>query len=146
VQYLCFPKSLTVQSKYQQQRNDADLKIWIKSLRIPNQPSLGYDTVEVTNNDFITPTGLDKLGINEQVTVNGNTYNLAHGLNKLNPLLENEVLDFKEAQNVESYISIGQSLSNPSYNSIITTMVTAKNSKFLNKVAGQYAGIIRNPV
>ena len=146
VKYLGLPNPLDVQRKYQQQRNDANLKIWVKALKIYNAPSAGYDTVAVTSSDFITPTGLSRLGINEQITVNGATFTLPHGLDKRNPLTESEVLDSKEADFLESRISVNK----PSYNGILDTLANSKKSKFYGKVAlasmQQLYGTLQNGV
>ncbi len=135
VQYLGFANSIAVQTNFQTQRNNPDLKIWIKALRIYNAPTLGYDTIAITAKDFITPTGLGRLGVEEQITVGGVTRTLPHGLDRDNPLLENEVLDSKEADYLESFVSTGRSASNPSMNTIINSILTAKNSKYAGNVA-----------
>ena len=135
VKYLGFPNSLELQTKFQQQRNDPNVKIWIKALKRYNRPKDGYDVVAVTGADFITPAGLARLGVDEQVMVNGNPQTLPHGLSELNPLTEAEVLDSKEADFLESAISIGGGLSNPSYNSIITSFAQNTKSKYFGKLA-----------
>lgn len=146
VKYLGFPNPLDVQRKYQQQRNDPNLKIWAKVLKIYNNPGSGYDTLAITSSDFITPTGLSRLGISEQVTVNGVNYTLPHGLDRRNPLTESEVLDSKEADFLESRISVNK----PSYNGILDTLANSKKSKFYGKVAmanmQQLYGTLQNGV
>lgn len=135
VQYLGLPKLHTLEAKYQQQQNNPDQKIWIITRRIYAAPSAGNDTVEVTEADLITYKGLERIGKNEQVMVNGNTQTLPHGLSKFNPLTDEEAFDRKEVEFLESLITTGQGLSKPSYNTIITNLITGKNSKYTANVA-----------
>jgi hypothetical protein len=119
-QYLGFAriKSLELQDKLQKQTNNSNLKIWVKVLKIYNSPANGYDTTPITDKDYITPAGLAALGKN------------GHGLSEADPLTEKEVLDQKEADFLESRISV----SKPNYNAIIDTLLNGKTSKYRNKV------------